>query len=275
MLTSRAFSIIRSNLPRSAKNGVIKPFSSSSVPATSVPETEVPPHSNTHPDLDDSMKNSVQMYTESLKDDVEVNTVFQSSVIIPDPVLPAKPEEISALDSAMEKGDPYQSFGSKRLVTIRQTQKNPQQSPTTAEKDWVISFQEDGAPGNTWKNPLMGWVSGNDAMGATMVFQMKFRNAKEAVYFAKKRGWSYQVEKPIMRMARSDGAQYQDNFLPQAITYKVRKENTKCDHWHRPEAGASHYFRPLKYHGDGLVRQHGPNGEAPQAPDAKSYYKMR
>ena len=167
------------------------------------------------------------MYTESLKDDLEANTVFQSSVIVPDPVLPSKPEEISALDSAMEKADPYQSFGSKRLVTIRQNQKNPQQSPTTAEKDWVISFQEDGAPGNTWKNPLMGWVSGNDAMASTMVFQMTFRNAKEAVYFAKKRGWKYQVEKPIMRMARSDGAQYQDNFLPQAIAYKVRKENTK------------------------------------------------
>lgn len=215
------------------------------------------------------------MYTSSLDNKVEVNTVYQSSVIVPSPVLPTKPEEISALDTAMLRADPYQAFGSKRLVTIRQNQKNPQQSPTATETDWIISFSEDGAYANTWENPLMGWVSGNDAMSSMMVFQMKFKSAKEAVYFAKKRGWKYEVEKPIMRMARSDGAQYQDNFLPQAVAFKIRKENTKCDHWHRDAAGASHYFRPLKYHGDGFVPQHGPNGEAAVDTDAESYYKMR
>merc|ERR1712071_381972 len=156
-----------------------------------------------------------------------------------------------------------------------QNQKNPQQSPSTRETNWIISFQDDGALANTWDNPLMGWVSGNDAMASTNNMQMKFKSAKEAVYFAKKRGWKYDVEKPIMRMMRSDRASYQDNFLPQDIAYKVSNEKTKCDHWSRDAAGASHYFRPLKYHGDGLVPQHGPNGEDPVAPDAESYYKTR
>jgi len=277
MLSSRTTTLLRTQLSRTAPSRAAAAASVnfSSLPTTSVPETQVPPHSKTHPDLDDSSKNSVQIYTSTLTSPAERNTIYKSDVMVPDPVLPAKPEEISALDSAMNHSDPYNSFGAKRTVVIRQEEKNPQQSPSTRENHWIISFQDDGAMSRTWSNPLMGWVSGNDAMGSTMVFQMKFKNAKEAVYFAKKRGWKYEVEKPILRHMRTDGAQYQDNFLPQAVAYKIRKDNTKCDHWYRPAAGASHYFRPLKYHGDGRVIQHGPNGGAPIDPDAESYYKMR
>ena len=43
----------------------------------------------------------------------------------------------------------------------------------------------------------------------------------------------------------------------------------------RSQAGASHYFRPLKFHGDGTVRQHGPNREEKTVKDVEGYYKMR
>jgi len=222
MLTSRI--LLRSSFVRSSRSGSSLSFSS--VPTKSVPETEVPPHSTTHPDLDDSAQNSVQKYSSNLSS-VDPHAIYQSALTTPEPVLPAQPEEISALDPAMVHGDSYQLYGEERTVVIRQEQKNPQQSPTTRENTWIISFQEDGAMGNTWSNPLMGWVSGNDSMGSGMVFQMKFNNAKEAVYFAKKRGWKYEVEKPILRGMRTDGAQYQDNFLPQAVAYKMRKDSTK------------------------------------------------
>lgn len=152
---------------------------------------------------------------------------------------------------------------------------NNSQQPSIREKGWVISFSDDGAGGETWNNQLMGWVSGADSMASSIVMQMRFKNAKDAVYFAKKRGWNYEVEKPRMRIMRTDKASYQDNFLPQDVAFKIRKEKQKCDHWHRDAAGASHYFRPLKYHGDGIVVQHGPTGEDPVAPDADSYYKTR
>ena len=56
---------------------------------------------------------------------------------------------------------------------------------------------------------------------------------------------------------------------------KVKRDGHKCDHWYRDQAGASHYFRPLKYHGDGTVRQHGPNMEQASEKDTVGYYKMR
>merc|ERR1739844_49374 len=108
-----------------------------------------------------------------------------------------------------------------------------------------------------------------------MRLQMGFRNASDAVYFAKKRGWDFVVEEPIVRKGRSDDAQYQDNFLSQAIAKRTRIEKKNCDQGSRTASGTSHYFRPLKYHGDGLVQQHGPNGNADIAAHTEGYYKMR
>jgi hypothetical protein len=112
-------------------------------------------------------------------------------------------------------------------------------------------------------------------MANNMRLQMAFRNASEAVYFAKKRGWDYIVAEPIVRYARNDGAQYQDNFLPQDVAAKVRRERKKCKHWERSAAGTSHYQRPLTYDGKTLARQHGPNLNEPVAPHVDGYYKMR
>ena len=140
----------------------------------------------------------------------------------------------------------------------------------------MISFQDMGETGETWDNPLMGWVSSADPMANNMQLQMKkFRTAEDAKYFCEKRGWKFIIEQPIIRKGRDDDAQYQDVFLPQSVAGKVKREGHKCDHWYRDAAGASHYFRPLKYHGDGTVRQHGPNREEPTMKDAESYYKMR
>mmetsp|Transcript_41973 Transcript_41973/g.58970 ORF Transcript_41973/g.58970 Transcript_41973/m.58970 type:complete len:274 (-) Transcript_41973:186-1007(-) len=193
---------------------------------------------------------------------------------MPDPVLPDNPAEITALDPAHLR-DAVMPDGTERLVHIRQGMQKVGQNPLTAEKEWLISFMDNGEAADTWDNSLMGWVSGADPMASNMELQMSFASAAEAVYFAKKRGWQFVVDEPRYRRGRSDDTTYADNFLPQSVAAKVKRDRTLCDHWERPLAGTSHYTRPLKYHGDGEVRQHGPNCEEKPAKDVPGYYKIR
>jgi len=205
---------------------------------------------------------------------VDPYMVFGDTEDLPAPVLPENPAEISALDPAQARHSVLPD-GHKRLVHIRQGFSSPMQSPRNKENSWVISFQDEGETANAWINPLMGWVSGADPMASHMHSQMSFPSASEAVYFAKKRGWSFVVDAPKLRKIRCDGAQYQDNFLPQDVADEVARERTQCSHWERPKACASHYMRPLKYHGDGVCPQYGPNPDAPTAKHVESIYKMR
>lgn len=194
---------------------------------------------------------------------------------LPAPVLPDKPEEIAALDPA-SKGNIAASTkmdGSARTVIIRQQKKSTRQAPLNPEQSWQIFFYEDGIITEKWTNSLMGWTSNADPY--QFAPPLTFSNAQEAVYFAKKRGWKFIVKPPILRPIRSDDAQYQDNFLPQAVAKRVKMEGASCAEWERKAAGASHYFRPLKYHGNGTVPQHGPNGNAKVAPPVEGYYKIR
>lgn len=191
---------------------------------------------------------------------------------LPAPILPENPAEIAVLDPA-DQGHRHHIDGTKRTVVIRQQKKSMRQAPLNPEASWKIFFYEDGITAEKWLNPLMGWTSNADPYQCAP--PLTFANAEEAVYFCKKRGWNFVVKHPILRYERRDDAQYQDNFLPQAVAAKIQKEGTSCDWWHRTKAGTSHYFRPLKYHGDGTVRQHGPNMDAKIAKAPEGYYKLR
>lgn len=237
-------------------------------------QKEIQAENNAAREALEAEKSSVQKYVESTRE-LDPTMVWGTTVAPPPPSLPDDPSEIAALDPSHAKQDPVTLSGGTRVVQIRQEKMKISQSPSNHEQTWIISFQEDGEPGQCWDNSLMGWVSSADPMANNMRLQMSFRNAQDAVYFAKKRGWDYVVEKPIVRKGRSDDAQYQDNFLSQAVSRRVRAEKKACDQWFRSEAGTSHYFRPLKYHGDGLVVQHGPNGGADIAKAPEGYYKMR
>jgi hypothetical protein len=220
-------------------------------------------------------KSHVQKYVEKTRD-LDPTMIWGTTIALPDPELPEDPSEVAALDPTHTNQDPMSlTTGEPRIVHIRQEQARTSQAPTNIEQQWIISFQDEGEVGQCWDNPLMGWVSSSDPMANNMRLQMPFRSAAEAVYFAKKRGWDYVVEKPMFRRGRSDDAQYQDNFLPQSVAARVRREKKKCDQWFREAAGTSHYFRPLKYHGDGTVIQHGPNGNQKIAPHTEGYYKLR
>ncbi|KAL3756078.1 hypothetical protein ACHAWU_002657 [Discostella pseudostelligera] len=223
----------------------------------------------------DGLKSEITKYREEISA-VDEHAVFAVTTPLPDPQLPEQASEIAALDPAYQNQIPLNPDGTEKWVTIRQDQsKWPVQAPLSKESSWIISFQDNGETGETWDNPLMGWVSSADPMANNMRLQMSFDTAANAKYFCEKRGWKYIIEMPILRRGRDDSAQYQDCFLPQDVAGRVKREGKKCDQWYRDAAGASHYFRPLKYHGDGLVRQHGPNGEKAVDKDVESYYKMR
>jgi hypothetical protein len=220
-------------------------------------------------------KSEIQRYQEQMNA-IDPHAVFAVTTPLPDPVLPQNTAEVAALDPAHKNQIPLTPEGHEKFVVIRQEQaKWPGQSPLGKEQAWLISFQDMGEISETWTNPLMGWVSSADPMANNMRLQMSFATAEDAKYFAEKRGWKYLIEAPIIRKGRNDDAQYQDVFLPQDVAGKVKREGKKCDHWYRDAAGASHYFRPLKFHGDGTVRQHGPNRNDAVAKDVQSCYKMR
>jgi len=220
-------------------------------------------------------KSSVQKYTEKTRE-LDPHMVWGITTPPPDPILPDDPSEVAALDPAHMNQDPLNlSTGVSRVVQIKQVASKVTQAPNNSEKKWTISFMDEGELSHCWDNPLMGWVSSSDPMANNMQLQMYFENASAAVYFAKKRGWKYVVEEPRMRKGRDDNAQYQDNFLPQDIALKVRQQKKDCNHWSREKAGTSNYFRPLKYHGCGIVAQHGPNGDANTVNHVEGKYKMR
>jgi len=220
-------------------------------------------------------KSEIQKYREEVSV-IDKNAVFAVTKPLADPALPENKSEVAALDPSYKNQIPLNPDGSEKWAVIKQNQaKWPGQSPLNKESSWVISFQDNGETAETWSNPLMGWTSSSDPMAANMRLQMSFATAEDAKYFAEKRGWKFTIDHPIVRKGRDDDAQYQDVFLPQAVVGKMKREGHKCDHWYRDQAGASHYFRPLKYHGNGTVRQHGPNQEAPVEKDTEGYYKLR
>jgi len=283
MMLSSATLIARRGAQRSLTTTALR--SLSSTPATAPTRKEPSAKALQIAKLDDeylnneahleSEKSPIQKYREELHA-IDPHAVYALSTPEPDPVLPENKAEIAALDPAHKNQIPLNPDGTEKWVVIKQEQsKWPVQSPLEKESAWVISFQDQGETAETWDNPLMGWVSSADPMANNMRLQMSFGTAEEAKYFAEKRGWQFTIEEPILRRGRDDDAQYQDVFLPQNVTVKIKREGHKCDHWYRDAAGASHYFRPLKYHGNGTVRQHGPNIDAPTEKDAESYYKLR
>jgi ETC complex I subunit conserved region len=220
----------------------------------------------------EAMKSPTQRKMEAMTK-LDPNMVWGSLVEMEDPVLPDNPAEISALDPAGRR-DNLMHDGTQRTVMIQQLPAKASQSPTIHEQVWEITFEQNGETANQWNNSLMGWTSGADPY-CNMSMHLNFRTASDAVYFAKKRGWNYLVKEPQFRQPRDDGAQYQDNFLPQNVVTMLKMDRTACKHWERPSAGTSHYRRPLKFHGDGEVRQHGPNKNKEVEKHVEGYYKMR
>jgi hypothetical protein len=265
MLTPAAFRRVQTSWRHVAPRAAL--FSSNSTPAASKPSLD-----KMKEELE-ARKSPVQRRIEYL-DKINPHAVYASAAPPTVYKKPDNPAELAALNPST-RIDYIMPDGSKRLLHIRQDQYKVGQNSMEIERSWTISFTDDPAYANrTWKNPLMGWISGNDTL-TTNSLQLRFPNATQAVKFAQENGWNFIVEPPILRNYRTDNAEYQDNFLPKSIVSDVKRRKTQCNHWERELAGSSHYMRPLKYHGDGEVAQYGPNRNAPVAPHVPGSYKIR
>ncbi|XP_070542296.1 NADH dehydrogenase [ubiquinone] iron-sulfur protein 4, mitochondrial-like [Ptychodera flava] len=80
---------------------------------------------------------------------------------------------------------------------------NAMQSGSNNTHQWAIEFETR----ERWENPLMGWSSSADPLSNVMV---RFNSKEDAVRFAEKHGWRYEIEEkrtPRMR-PKSYGANF-------------------------------------------------------------------
>jgi hypothetical protein len=54
---------------------------------------------------------------------------------------------------------------------------------------------------------------------------------------------------------------YAFNFLAEDVENKLKREGVQTDEYKHPGSGASNWFMPLRYHGDGECDQHGPKAK--------------
>ena len=98
---------------------------------------------------------------------------------------------------------------------------------------------------------------------------------EQAIAFCEKRAWSFEVGEERKTAKRYGFNGYDENFLPKTVKSLIKEQKMGMTFFERDAAGTSNYFRPLKYHGDGVVPQHGPNGGIESVADVPGYYKQR
>jgi NADH dehydrogenase (ubiquinone) Fe-S protein 4 len=146
------------------------------------------------------------------------------------------------------------TMGRKALIFM--PTRHQMQSGTYNTRHWEIRFDSP----RTWQNPLMGWTSTADPLHGML---LKFDKKEEAVHFAEKQGWEVEVMEPA-EVGKFDGEiSYAYNFLPQHIDNLLKREGKKAHvQFKHPTGRRSNWVKTLKYHGNGVVPQHG--GEAKQ-----------
>ena len=90
-------------------------------------------------------------------------------------------------------------------VKIYQPSKTTMQSGHAKTKKWVLEYD---LPTRRRPEPLMGWISSGDTLNQV---RMSFASCEDAISFAEKKGWTYDVEPPRRRIIK--GRTYLDNFI--------------------------------------------------------------
>ncbi|GAB9465406.1 Nadh dehydrogenase [Globisporangium polare] len=157
------------------------------------------------------------------------------------------PKEVSLVSGT---GD----FTAGRKVRVFMPTRHQMQSGTYNTRHWEIRFDSP----RTWQNPLMGWTSTADPFHGMV---LKFDKKEDAVHFAEKQGWVVEEEEPAL-VGKFDGQlAYSHNFLPLHVENLIKREGKKAHvQFKHPTGRRSNWVKTLKYHGNGVVPQHG--GEA-------------
>eukprot|EP00310_Coccolithus_braarudii_P021139 CAMPEP_0183351622 /NCGR_PEP_ID=MMETSP0164_2-20130417/26143_1 /TAXON_ID=221442 /ORGANISM="Coccolithus pelagicus ssp braarudi, Strain PLY182g" /LENGTH=154 /DNA_ID=CAMNT_0025523855 /DNA_START=160 /DNA_END=624 /DNA_ORIENTATION=- len=122
---------------------------------------------------------------------------------------PQQPQADTAMVSAFT-GTPKEMLDT-RVIKIF---KPPQgvQNATQNTLSWKIQWEDERT--ERWSNPLMGWTGTRDPLSNTHM-TMEFHTSEEAVRFAQRNGWKYQVieaPSPNLAMASKGPKKYADNF---------------------------------------------------------------
>ncbi|DAZ98362.1 TPA: hypothetical protein N0F65_000681 [Lagenidium giganteum] len=141
-----------------------------------------------------------------------------------------------------------------RKVHIFKPARHQMQSGTYATKHWEIRFDS----AQTWQNPLMGWTSTAEPFHGMV---MKFDKEEDAIAFAERQGWVYDIQEPAPVGDFEGELAYSHNFLPLDVENYINKHGKRAHvHFRHPTGRRSNWVKTLKYHGNGVVAQHG--GEA-------------
>ncbi|MCW3475013.1 ETC complex I subunit [Limobrevibacterium gyesilva] len=89
-------------------------------------------------------------------------------------------------------------------VRIYQQPKTAMQSGMAGTHEWVLEFEPTEA---RRADPLMGWIGSSDTRGQV---RLTFATRDEAVAYAAKQGFAYEVELPHQRRMKPKA--YADNF---------------------------------------------------------------
>lgn len=107
----------------------------------------------------------------------------------------------------------------------------------------------------------MGWNSGKDGYDC---LRMQFETKEQAMNFCQRQGWVYKILEYESEPHQRGDKSYSYNFFPENLAKKLKQKNSKAvmkSTFEHAKGRKSHYQRPLTFHGDAPVRQHG--GEAP------------
>lgn len=100
-------------------------------------------------------------------------------------------------------------------VRIRGFAPDPMQAGLSRAGYWQLEFEPRSAPDI---EPLMGWTASDDV---TQQVQLRFANRDQAVAFAERQGWSYELVTGRRRVRRPKS--YADNFRPRPTEPQPRQ----------------------------------------------------
>ena len=156
-----------------------------------------------------------------------------------------------------------------RTVTIAPRQHKTLQSAEKLSHVWMITWDNQ----ERWMNPLMGWTSSADPMSNV---RLSFDSREDAVAFAERNGWKYNVKAPMkMQSPESYGKiKYAQVFLSNKISEAMKESGGKAgkEIFAYPGYGQGNFFKPLTYHGDGIVDQYGDKAPASKDDAVKKEY---
>ncbi|XP_069077942.1 NADH dehydrogenase [ubiquinone] iron-sulfur protein 4, mitochondrial [Pleurodeles waltl] len=106
------------------------------------------------------------------------------------------------LDISSFSGVPEEHIKTRKVHIFVPT-RNAMQSGVNNTKKWKMEFDTR----ERWENPLMGWASTADPLSNML---LSFTSKEDAIAFAEKNGWSYEVEE--RRTPKPKSKSYGANF---------------------------------------------------------------